>query len=77
MPTLYFSLSTVLREYAALNTAQFYECRDVILKPRLGTPPFIDPSAIRRTMETYQVNEPQSRAIESALGTEGFVLIQG
>ncbi|KAK0487479.1 SEN1 N terminal-domain-containing protein [Armillaria novae-zelandiae] len=72
-----FSLSTIHREYSALVTLPYYDNVDTILRPRLSPPPSVDPKDIQRTMQLYQVNEPQAAAIESALKTEGFVLIQG
>ncbi|KAK0201742.1 SEN1 N terminal-domain-containing protein [Desarmillaria ectypa] len=72
-----FSLSTIHREYSALVTLPYYDNVDTILRPQLAPPPSVDPKDIQRTMQTYRVNEPQAIAIESALKTEGFVLIQG
>lgn len=72
-----FSLSTIHREYSALVTLPYYDNVDTILRPQLAPPPSMDPKDIQRTMQLYQVNEPQAAAIESALKTEGFVLIQG
>ncbi|KAK0221815.1 SEN1 N terminal-domain-containing protein [Armillaria fumosa] len=72
-----FSLSTIHREYSALVTLPYYDNVDTILRPQLAPPPSVDPKDIQRTMQLYQVNEPQAAAIESALKTEGFVLIQG
>ncbi|KAK0485493.1 SEN1 N terminal-domain-containing protein [Armillaria luteobubalina] len=72
-----FSLSTIHREYSALITLPYYDNVDTILRPQLAPPPSVDPKDIQRTMQLYQVNDPQAAAIESALKTEGFVLIQG
>ncbi|KIY69126.1 hypothetical protein CYLTODRAFT_373369 [Cylindrobasidium torrendii FP15055 ss-10] len=72
-----FSLSTVLREYMALVSLQFYEYRDIVLRPHLKMSPPIEAEAIQTTMSLYKLNEPQARAVESALATDEFVLIQG
>ncbi|KAI0320191.1 AAA domain-containing protein [Amylostereum chailletii] len=72
-----FSLSTLHREYAALVAMEFYDFSDFILKPKLKPTPLIPEDELRATMQAYNVNEPQARAIESALQTEGFSLIQG
>jgi hypothetical protein len=54
-----------------------YDCADFILKPRLPKPLPVDHKEVQLTMTKYNVNEPQARAISSALRTEGFSLIQG
>jgi len=54
-----------------------YECVDFILKPQLLKPMPVDHKEVQLTMTKYNVNEPQARAISSALRTDGFTLIQG
>ncbi|KAF9049605.1 hypothetical protein BDZ89DRAFT_1057486 [Hymenopellis radicata] len=71
------SLSTVSREYAALATIQYYDFKDVIFSPQLAMPNVVDLSTIQKTMEVYRLNEPQAKAVECALKSEGFSLIQG
>ncbi len=71
------SLSTVSREYAALATIQYYDFKDVVFRPQLVVPNVVDFSTIQKTMEVYRLNEPQAKAVECALKTEGFSLIQG
>ncbi|KAI0304428.1 SEN1 N terminal-domain-containing protein [Multifurca ochricompacta] len=72
-----FSLSTLHREYAALMAMPHYDCADFILKPQLPKPTRVDQKEVQLTMTKYNVNEPQARAIASALRTDGFSLIQG
>ncbi|KAJ4482134.1 SEN1 N terminal-domain-containing protein [Lentinula aciculospora] len=72
-----FSLSTLHREYAALVAAEYYDFADRILRPYLALPSRIDPKEIKQTMDKCKVNEPQAKAIVSALKSDGFVLIQG
>jgi senataxin len=74
---LTLSLSTLHREYAALMAMPHYDCADFILKPNLPKPVPVDHKEVRLTMTKYNVNEPQARAISSALRTDGFSLIQG
>jgi senataxin len=74
---LTFSLSTLHREYAALMAMPHYDCADFILKPHLPKPIPVDHKEVQLTMSKYNVNEPQARAISSALRTDGFSLIQG
>lgn len=71
------SLSTLHREYAALIAAEYYDFADRILRPYLSLPSNVDSKEIKQVMEKYNVNEPQARAIATALKTDGFVLIQG
>ena len=54
-----------------------YNCADFILKPHLPKPVPVDHREVQLTMSKYNVNEPQARAISSALRTDGFSLIQG
>ncbi len=72
-----FSLSTLHREYAALMAMPHYDCADFILKPHLPKRAPVDHNEVQLTMTKYNVNEPQARAISSALRTDGFSLIQG
>lgn len=71
------SLSTVRREYAALKGLPYYDLSDKVLNPRLEDPPYVSSSEVTSAMKNHQVNEPQARAILSAMRTEGFSLIQG
>ena len=72
-----FSLTTVHREYAALMALPYYDLCPVILNPRLPEPARVDRDEVTRAMQQYNLNEPQARAILSALNTDGFSLIQG
>jgi senataxin len=74
---LSLSLSTLHREYGALMGLPHYDCADFILKPQLPKPPRLDHTEVEVAMTKYNVNEPQARAIVSALRTDGFTLIQG
>ncbi|KAJ3910558.1 SEN1 N terminal-domain-containing protein [Lentinula edodes] len=72
-----FSLSTLHREYAALVAAEYYDFADHILRPYLALPVGVDTKEINQMMNKFKVNEPQAKAIVSALKSDGFVLIQG
>ena len=74
---LSLSLSTLHREYGALLALPHDDCVDFILKPQLPKPPRLDHKEVEAAMTKYNVNEPQARAIVSALRTDGFTLIQG
>lgn len=71
------SLATVHREYGALVSLEFYDHCPFILSPRLPMPIRVDEGEVERTMRKFSLNEPQARAIVSALRSEGFSLIQG
>jgi senataxin len=71
------SLSTLHREYAALMAMPHYDCTDFILNPQLPKPVRVDQKEVQLAMTKYHVNEPQARAIISALRTDGFSLVQG
>jgi senataxin len=75
----YHSLSTELREFAALKGMEYYEDSLVadILSARPAKLPEIPEAAVQKAMLAYKANEPQARAIMSAYRTQGFVLIQG
>ncbi|KAI0648078.1 SEN1 N terminal-domain-containing protein [Trametes meyenii] len=71
------SLSTLIREYAALMALPHYDLLDSVLHAQLSKPSKVDAGELQRVMNTYNVNEPQANAILKSLGTEGFALIQG
>ncbi|KAH9950533.1 SEN1 N terminal-domain-containing protein [Amylocystis lapponica] len=71
------SLATLHREYAALMALPYYDLCDTIMQARLMKSTSTDSQEVQRTMATYNVNEPQARAMLNALQVEGFSLIQG
>lgn len=71
------SLSTLHREYAALVSLEYYDRLDFILNPKLSSPVKPASEEIDQAKRAYQVNEPQAKAIISALRRDGFSLIQG
>ncbi|TDL22012.1 hypothetical protein BD410DRAFT_749221 [Rickenella mellea] len=72
-----FSLTTLHREYAALLSLPTYNLSEQVIKPRLVNAPRFKTSDVKRAMSSYQVNEPQAKAILASMKTEGFSLIQG
>ncbi|KAI0785263.1 SEN1 N terminal-domain-containing protein [Abortiporus biennis] len=72
-----FSLTTLHREYAALMAIPYYDMCETIMRSVLNNPSQPDSKEIQQTMKTYNLNEPQAKAILSAMTTEGFSLIQG
>ncbi|GAA6037515.1 hypothetical protein JCM8097_008230 [Rhodosporidiobolus ruineniae] len=71
------NLSTVHREYAALQALEWVDLCPDILNPRPPAAIPTDSRTIQRAMAAYKVNEPQAMAIHGALRTQGFSLIQG
>ncbi|KAI8096315.1 uncharacterized protein BX664DRAFT_56457 [Halteromyces radiatus] len=72
------SLTTVQREYAALQGLQYYELVKDILHPHPTPMPSLPPQAVKDCIAKYGVNQPQAEAIIGALRKKkGFTLIQG
>lgn len=55
----------------------YYDFCDIILQPVLPKWQSVDNGEVKSTMSNFNLNEPQAKAILSALQTEGFSLIQG
>lgn len=71
------SLSTTHREWAALRSLPYLTLGDDILEAFASPPDPISEEQLANVMRYQRVNEPQGRAIISALATPGFSLIQG
>jgi hypothetical protein len=72
------SLTTAMREYAALEGLEHFELGPEILCPTPNTDEKPSASIIQQYCENYRLNEPQARAIASAIQKQyGFSLIQG
>lgn len=72
------SLTTTAREYAALQGLEYYDLGEDIIKPQPSHAPKISGTTIQQYCDRYNVNEPQSIAIVSAIHKKnGFSLIQG
>ncbi|KAK4706098.1 senataxin, partial [Phenoliferia sp. Uapishka_3] len=72
-----YTLSTIHREYSALQTLRYLELCSDIISPRPPPRLDVDSRTLERTMKAYVVNEPQAKAILGSLQTRGFSLIQG
>ncbi|EST05413.1 Helicase Sen1, N-terminal [Kalmanozyma brasiliensis GHG001] len=72
-----FSLTTLHREFAALMAAPHYDLFSDVIRARVAPKVTLAADEVKKTMQGYQVNEPQARAILGSLATEGFSLIQG
>ncbi|CEJ02391.1 hypothetical protein RMCBS344292_16398 [Rhizopus microsporus] len=72
------SLTTAMREYAALEGLEHFELGPEILCPTPNTDEKPSASTIQQYCKNYGLNEPQARAIASAIQKQyGFSLIQG
>lgn len=73
------SLSTALREYAALRGLPYYEPSILsdVLGARSAAMPSLDSSDVTDAMNKFQLNEPQAKAVLGAMKVKGFALIQG
>ncbi|WWC59973.1 uncharacterized protein I303_102536 [Kwoniella dejecticola CBS 10117] len=75
----HLSLSTAIREFAALKGLPYYESALLqdALAGRSAPMPRLALDDIEDAMKSYDVNEPQARAILGATHVKGFALIQG
>ncbi|WVQ62978.1 uncharacterized protein L199_001127 [Kwoniella botswanensis] len=75
----HLSLSTAVREFAALKGFPFYDSSLLqdALAGRTAPMPKLALDDIEDAMKSYDVNEPQARAILGASHVKGFALIQG
>ncbi|KAF1805165.1 SEN1 N terminal-domain-containing protein [Mucor lusitanicus] len=72
------SLTTTVREYAALEGLDYYDLAQDIIKPKAIPKPKLSSASIQNCCTRYDVNEPQAVAIVSAMQKKkGFSLIQG
>lgn len=71
------NMTTIEREYAALESLQYYDLMDEILKA--GPSPILNfgEEALGNVMRNYELNLGQARAILNAKENDGFTLIQG
>lgn len=72
-------LSTALREYAALRGLPYYEPAILsdVLAARSAIMPALRQPDVEDAMNTFQLNEPQAKAVLGAMKVKGFALIQG
>lgn len=70
-------MTTVEREYSTLETLEYYDLVDQILR---ATPPQsaeVDNAEVEIVKSNYNLNSSQARAIVNTVSNEGFSLIQG
>jgi senataxin len=71
------SMTTIEREYAALNSLLYYDLRDEILSAKPSPLLSYPKQTFNQITTIYGVNEGQAKAIWSARDNDGFTLIQG
>ncbi|KAH6628610.1 SEN1 N terminal-domain-containing protein [Chaetomium tenue] len=71
------NMTTIEREYAALESLQYYDLMDEVLKAQPSPMLTFGNEAVKGVMENYQLNPGQARAILNAKENDGFTLVQG
>jgi senataxin len=71
------NMTTIEREYAALESLQYYDLMDEVLKAQPSPMLTFGEEAVKGVMDNYQLNRGQARAILNAKENDGFTLIQG
>ncbi len=71
------NMTTIEREYAALESLQYYDLMDEVLKAQPSPMLTFGDEAVKGVMENYQLNPGQARAILNAKENDGFTLVQG
>ncbi|KAH8886827.1 RNA helicase-like protein [Thozetella sp. PMI_491] len=71
------NMTTIEREYAALESLQYYDLMDEVLKAEPS--PILDfgKEAVDNIMKNYDLNPGQAKAILNAKANDGFTLVQG
>jgi senataxin len=71
------NMTTIEREYAALESLQYYDLMDEVLKAQPSPMLTFGDEAVKGVMQNYQLNLGQARAILNAKENDGFTLVQG
>lgn len=71
------NMTTIEREYAALESLQFYDMLDEILEAKPSPLLKYGDDATNQIMKNYFLNPGQAKAIMNAKDNDGFTLIQG
>ncbi|WYZ39279.1 hypothetical protein EsH8_III_001193 [Colletotrichum jinshuiense] len=71
------NMTTIEREYAALESLQYYDLMLEVLKAEPSPILKYGDEAVNGVMQNYQVNPGQAKAILGAKDNDGFTLIQG
>lgn len=71
------NMTTTEREYAALESLQFYDLMDEVLEAKPSPLLNYGHEAIDNVMKNYFLNPGQAKAIMNAKDNDGFTLVQG
>lgn len=71
------NMTTIEREYAALESLQYYDLLDEVLEAKASPLLNYGEEAIGQVMTNYLLNPGQAKAIMNAKDNDGFILIQG
>ncbi|KAI5921877.1 SEN1 N terminal-domain-containing protein [Camillea tinctor] len=71
------NMKTIEREYASLESLQFYDLAPEILEAKPSPMLPFSPEAVENVMKNYQLNPGQAKAILNAKANDAFTLIQG
>ncbi|KAF6844538.1 helicase sen1 [Colletotrichum musicola] len=71
------NMTTIEREYAALESLQYYDLMLEVLKAEPSPVLKYSEEAVNGVMQNYQLNPGQAKAILGAKDNDGFTLIQG
>ncbi|KAK3335673.1 SEN1 N terminal-domain-containing protein [Cercophora scortea] len=71
------NMITIEREYAALESLQYYDLMDEVLKAEPSPMLKFGDEAVEGVASNYQLNAGQARAVLNAKANDGFTLIQG
>lgn len=73
----FMSLTTLRREYAALKSMPDLGVVQDVLHAHVARPALVSADEVARAAKSYDLNEPQARAVVSVMRTDGFSLVQG
>ncbi|KAH6662222.1 helicase SEN1 [Plectosphaerella plurivora] len=71
------NMTTIEREYAALESLKYYDLMDEVLKAEPSPVLKYSEEAVTNVINNYQLNPGQAKAILGARDNDGFTLIQG
>ncbi|KAI1634483.1 SEN1 N terminal-domain-containing protein [Biscogniauxia mediterranea] len=71
------NMTTIEREYASLESLQYYDLAPEILEAKPSPMLKFSPEAVEKVMKNYQLNPGQAKAILNAKENDAFTLVQG
>jgi senataxin len=71
------NMTTIEREYAALESLKYYDLMDEVLKAEPSPVLKYSEEAVNNVINNYELNPGQAKAILGARDNDGFTLIQG